>query len=340
MSLFVLAALAIALPQAVDNGWPSPPPNENLNPNMTYSQYSEQMTPSSQIYVPRPNNAKRDWAGEVDSQLSGNFALMMQFAVASYCPSTTSSKSWNCGVRCEGSAAGTVIVGSYSNSATGAAGFVGYNPNQNMIIVSVRGTADVQSCIQDIALWKTPADFGGLANNKAPSSAQIHAGFKNTYIGLQPTLQSGLVSLAAQYPTFDIVFTGHSLGGAVVNLAAMDFYQNNPQYGSRIAIYTFGEPRVGNADFANYINSLPYSKKIFRVAKSGDIIPHLPPESFFNFAHHIDNYEIKRFGTTTNYCVTTGPAGESDSCNSDTIAINLLDHITGYYGWYTYPWFC
>ncbi|KAJ3261386.1 hypothetical protein HK103_005994 [Boothiomyces macroporosus] len=341
MSFVFLASLLLAAPQAVDNSWPAPPPNEDLNANMTYAEYSQQMDPSSHTYVPIPNSvSKRDWNGPVDTTTANNFALMMQLAVSSYCPSTTNSKTWNCGVRCQGSLSGTVIVGSHENYASGAAGFVGYNPDQKMIVVSVRGTANIQSCIQDIQLWKTPADFGGFPNNQAPSSAQIHQGFKNTYIDLQPTLQSGLETLAAQYPDYHIIFSGHSLGGAVVNLAALDFYQNNPQYADRISIYTFGEPRIGNLDFANYIDSLPYAQRIFRVAKSGDIVPHLPPESFFNFAHHIDNFEITRFGTTTNFCVTTGPAGESSSCSSDTTLLNLVDHITGYYGWWTYPWFC
>ncbi|KAJ3256423.1 hypothetical protein HK103_005552 [Boothiomyces macroporosus] len=341
MSILFLTALALASPQIVDNSWPSPPANENLNANMTYEEYSKQMQPSNHFYVHHTNSlAKRDWAGQVDPATAGNFALMMQLAVSSYCPSTTNSKSWNCGVRCGGSLSNTVIVGSHENYASGAAGFVGYNTDQKIIVVAVRGTANIQSCIQDIEFWKTPTDFGGFPNTKAPASAQIHQGFKNSYMDLQPTLQSGLETLAAKYSDYHIVFAGHSLGGAVVNLAALDFYQNNPQYGDRISIYTFGEPRVGNIDFANYIDSLPYSQKIFRVAKSGDIVPHLPPQTFFNFAHHVDNYEIKRFGTTTNYCTTTGPAGESNSCGSDLILLNLLDHITGYYGWWTYPWFC
>ncbi|KAJ3271202.1 hypothetical protein HDV01_006991 [Terramyces sp. JEL0728] len=340
MSILLLATLAAAT-QAVDKGWPSPPANENLDANMTYAEYSQQMAPSSHFYVHHTNSlTKRDWNGQVDSGTAANFGLMMQLAVSSYCPSTTNSKTWNCGVRCEGSLSGTVIVGSHENYGTGAAGFVGYNTKQKMIVVAVRGTANIQSCIQDIIFWKTPADFGGFPNSKAPSSAQIHQGFKTTYLDLQPTLQSGLETLAAKYPNYNIVFAGHSLGGAVVNLAAMDFYQNNPQYGDRISIYTFGEPRAGNVDFADYIDSLPYADRIFRIAKSGDIVPHLPPQDFFNFAHHVDNYEIKRFGTSTNYCTTTGPAGESNNCGSDLILLNLVDHITGYYGWWTYPWFC
>ncbi|KAJ3324468.1 hypothetical protein HDV06_006879 [Boothiomyces sp. JEL0866] len=332
MSLLFLIAASLAAP-AVDTTWASPPANENLSAPISYEEYSQQMAPSSHIFTPQDSNvAKRDWAGQVDSTTAANFALMMQYATAAYCPSTTNTKTWNCGVRCGGSTANTVITASHENYLTGAAGYVGYNDDHQSIIVAVRGTANIQSAVQDIQLWQTPADMGGFTNSKAPSSALIHQGFKNTYLDLQPTIQSALSALVARYPSYNILFSGHSLGGAVVSLAAMDTYNN--------LVYTFGEPRVGNLDFANYIDSLPFASRIFRVAKSGDLVPHIPPENFFGFTHHVDNYEITRFGTATNYCVTTGPGGESNSCGSDLVLLNVVDHITGYYGWYTYPWVC
>jgi len=70
---------------------------------------------------------------------------------------------------------------------------------------------------------------------------------------------------------------GHSLGGAIAILAARDIsdiFGTNTQVG----VNTFGSPRIGNQNFANYIN-----KKVngVRYVHYADLIPHLPPLGFY-----------------------------------------------------------
>ena len=48
----------------------------------------------------------------------------------------------------------------------------------------------------------------------------------------------------AGYPEYEVIFTGHSLGGAVANLAAFDFA--NARHYRSFRLYTFGQPRVGD----------------------------------------------------------------------------------------------
>lgn len=52
-----------------------------------------------------------------------------------------------------------------------------------------------------------------------------------------------------EYPNAKLVLTGHSLGGAVATLAAIDFAHKNIHVDRTIV---FGAPRVGNARFAEY----------------------------------------------------------------------------------------
>jgi triacylglycerol lipase len=48
-----------------------------------------------------------------------------------------------------------------------------------------------------------------------------------------------------KYPTAEIFVTGHSLGGALAVLAAVDIKHNiSPE--SEVILYTYGQPRVGN----------------------------------------------------------------------------------------------
>lgn len=59
-----------------------------------------------------------------------------------------------------------------------------------------------------------------------------------------------LEHLVEQYPEYQLVLVGHSLGGAVAALASLEYKSRgwNPQ------VTTFGEPRIGNLALMHYID--------------------------------------------------------------------------------------
>jgi triacylglycerol lipase len=73
--------------------------------------------------------------------------------------------------------------------------------------------------------------------------------------------------------TKTIWITGHSLGGALAELCAAQamFVNRIPVQG----VYTFGQPRVGNKDFAKAVNEKLRSG-IFRFVNDRDIVPRVP----------------------------------------------------------------
>ena len=73
--------------------------------------------------------------------------------------------------------------------------------------------------------------------------------------------------------------TGHSLGGAVAHIAQISIMSDKDMKGLNVKfepLYTFGEPRVGNSDFARY--SARVISEHFRIVNKEDPIPHLPPQ--------------------------------------------------------------
>jgi triacylglycerol lipase len=70
-----------------------------------------------------------------------------------------------------------------------------------------------------------------------------------------------------------IWITGHSLGGALAELCAAQamFVSGIPVHG----VYTFGQPRVGNKDFATAVND-KLKAGIFRFVNDRDIVPRVP----------------------------------------------------------------
>jgi predicted lipase len=55
--------------------------------------------------------------------------------------------------------------------------------------------------------------------------------------------------LLSEHSGAKIIVTGHSLGGSLAILAAADLHKS---HGKIDQVYTFGQPRVGNAQFASY----------------------------------------------------------------------------------------
>ena len=106
---------------------------------------------------------------------------------------------------------------------------------------------------------------------------RVHAGFYAAFRKIESKLRE---VLTAQDEAKAVYLTGHSLGGALALVAAAAF-GGNDKLGDRIAaVYTFGTPRVGGADFPNLVKAPHY-----RVVNSGDVVPLVPPNWLTGYVH-------------------------------------------------------
>ncbi|RCN34479.1 triacylglycerol lipase [Ancylostoma caninum] len=86
----------------------------------------------------------------------------------------------------------------------------------------------------------------------------------------------------ATYPNYSIMFTGHSLGGALASLASTIYAHRNPILKDRIHLITFGQPRVGNFEYAETHNRLVPNS--WRIVHKYDLVAHLPACAFQVFS--------------------------------------------------------
>ncbi|CAI2372409.1 unnamed protein product [Moneuplotes crassus] len=144
-----------------------------------------------------------------------------------------------------------------------------------------------------------------------------------------------------EYENYDVIFTGHSLGGALAMHAAADailsgFLKNNYVY-----VYTFGQPRVGNAEFIDEF--LSNVNGFYRVIHNNDIVPHLPPcIPDFNegcirhgilipvFPYHAATEVLYEQGFGS-YKVCSTFEGEDKTCSLSKSGNSIPDHLT-YFG--------
>ena len=108
----------------------------------------------------------------------------------------------------------------------------------NAIVVTFRGS-DYDEPLDD---WVTDLSFF-RTNFPSCNNCKVHAGFYNASQRLRGMVRSKISSFRKVYPKAKLIMTGHSLGGALATMQALD----SQEFGNNVdLVYIYGNPRVGN----------------------------------------------------------------------------------------------
>lgn len=133
------------------------------------------------------------------------------------------------------------------------------------IIVAFRGS-------HNFCNWANNAQCGTVQHRFMDGDAtQVHKGFVTEYRSVATALMCTLQSMSIGFTdSVRIIFTGHSLGGAIARIAARDYSKLSTQ----ISVVAFGAPRVGHYEFATQLEQRTALNLAIIIA--GDPVPHLP----------------------------------------------------------------
>jgi len=150
-----------------------------------------------------------------------------------------------------------------------ALAFSGVEKEEERVVVAFKGTNntfDLVTDTQDVLYFTEPCIIGNS------TLGNIHSGFCSYYKQLAVLgLPERVLDLLKAYPSYQVLLTGHSLGGAAASLLALDLFL---RYGVRSILYTFGQPRTGDFFFAERLSQACLS--VWRVVHRSDMIAHLP----------------------------------------------------------------
>ena len=110
---------------------------------------------------------------------------------------------------------------------------------------------------------------------------QVHSGFLSGWNSVEAGVISCVQNLLKETPSAPVTVTGRSLGGSLASLAGVSM----TGCGINVTVYTYGQPRTGDAVYANYVDSTLPEGKMFRVTHSDDGVPQLVP-TISGFRHH------------------------------------------------------
>ncbi|RSL38138.1 hypothetical protein CEP53_015139 [Fusarium sp. AF-6] len=248
-----------------------------------------------------------------------NFKFYIQHGAAAYCNSETAAgQKITCNENaCKGvEANGATIVASFVGTGTGIGGYVSTDNVRKEIVVSIRGSSNIRN-------WLTNVDFGQSSCSYARNCA-VHTGFRNAWEEIAQRARDAVAKARAANPSYKVIATGHSLGGAVATLGAADLRSK----GTPVDIYSFGAPRVGNAELSAFITAQAGFE--FRVTHGRDPVPRLPP-IVFGYRHTSPEYWLAGGASTKiDYAVDDIKVCEGAAnlhCNGGTLGLDVVAHL-------------
>jgi len=241
----------------------------------------------------------------------------LDYSLSSYCPMAT-IQNLTC-APCRNISNHFLSTLFYNNDNSATFGFAVATDQE--IIIAFRGTVltDLANIVTDLSsVVMTPWLNQNITN------AQVGYGFYQAYLGIKSMVISSVIQLRQQFPTLPVVVTGHSLGGALASICAVDLYET---LGIIPIEWTFGSPRVGNDIWATYHQNIV--QVTWRTVNMKDPVPHLPPEG-----QHVTT-EVWFQNDVVNFKICSSTNGEDPTC-SDSIpsietVLDIGDH-TDYLG--------
>jgi len=142
-----------------------------------------------------------------------------------------------------------------------------YLPSSQSIFLVFRGTEKSIDWINNFQFRQQIYPYG----DESTTNVRFHRGFMAAYFAVRDRL----LEVVRAFPQAPLTVTGHSLGGAIATIAALDVQYNITQHtGQAIELYTYGAPRVGNAALVNsFRQRVPQS---YRFVYGWDIVTRVP----------------------------------------------------------------
>ena len=147
-------------------------------------------------------------------------------------------------------------------------GFVAVSNSEKAIAVAFRGAQHSTQLVNEILriLTEPKTDF--------EAGGKVQGYFLDAFKVVWTDLQKYVNKEIETKPSYKVWVTGHSLGGALASLASTLIMFEGKTARDNLMLYTFGQPRVGNYDYAlTHDGLVPLS---FRVTHYRDIVVHLP----------------------------------------------------------------
>lgn len=190
----------------------------------------------------------------------------------------------------------TMVIEAQKNQL--GSGFIMVDYAKEVIIMVFRSSTTSQDWFSDFNILPTnyePASEKqyrrlikkGVINEC--KNCKIHRGFNKFTESLSEAFLDEIETILQNFPDFQMVITGHSLGGALASIAGIELKLR----GFHPMVLMYATPKIFNYDMKEWVNEIfdvetihdnimntgeiEFSSGYFRVVHQGDYIPKIPP---------------------------------------------------------------
>ncbi|MGF1458587.1 MAG: Mbeg1-like protein [Leptolyngbyaceae cyanobacterium] len=122
-----------------------------------------------------------------------------------------------------------------------------YAQDAQVLYIIFRGTEKSIDWINNFQFRQQIYPYGDATE----TDVRFHRGFMTAYFAVRDRL----LKVVQDFPDVPLIIAGHSLGGAIATIAALDIQYNITQHTEQpITLHTFGAPRVGNSALVESFN--------------------------------------------------------------------------------------
>nr|QNL09438.1 lipase TDL2 [Thermomyces dupontii] len=222
---------------------------------------------------------------EVSQDLLDLFNLFAQYSAAAYCAENNDAPVGS-NVTCSENVcpkveeADATFLYSFEDSGLGdVTGLLALDNTNKLIVLAFRGSRSIENWIGNLIVGLRDID-------DICSGCEGHTGFVASWKSVANTLRGQVENAVKEHPDYRVVFTGHSLGGALATIAGAALRGN----GYNIDVFSYGAPRVGNRAFAEFLTAQT-GGTLYRITHTNDIVPRLPPRDW-GYSHSSPEYWI------------------------------------------------
>ena len=165
-------------------------------------------------------------------------------------------------------------------------GFVCQADGTGDVVIAIRGTEGIQEWINDVQFLLVICPFLAGAGHTEDGFTAMYNSLRTGDAAGSPTVVNALATLPFPQPVSSVTICGHSLGGALVTLLALDLAANTNFKDP--TVYSYASPRTGDPSFASTYNQVV--KNSFRIANRLDLVTKLPLPPAYDHVYEL--YEL------------------------------------------------